>query len=228
MLSEAVRSGRVADERLGVLAKTILCIRQGCIATGPEVEIGGTTIQLAEGYPTQPAARQKPQARQAPPVARAEAKRGPKIEMNAAQAQVGKASASRQETKVEGPKPSPHPSQPEERPRENPRPKEEARPGEAGSQGPDLLSRLVDALTAGAKVDRRVAEEALAKILEYLSIYPSVGIVRLVEDVSRSGKFDKRLLRTALEVLHSAEVVEIKDVGVVNLRRQVGGGYIPL
>lgn len=206
MLSEAVRSGRVAADRLGVLARTILCIRHGCIATGPEAEVGGAVVQLAENYVPQATGRQG--ARQARP-----AQQRP-VRPEARQAARAPPRPATRETSERPAAPPTQQAPPEGR-------------DEGGGSG-DLYARLVEALAAEAKVDRGLAGEVIAKVLEYLSVYHSVGVIRLLEDLSRGGKVDARLLKTALDVLRSSDVVEIKDVGVVNLKRQVGGRYIPL
>lgn len=83
-------------------------------------------------------------------------------------------------------------------------------------------------LSREAKIDRAKAEDILNALANYLSIYPSVGVLRLVEDISRISKTENRVVKTALEILRSLDYVDIKEEGVVNLKKALRSGEIPL
>ncbi len=58
MISELYKAGKAKQEALGVLAKTVICVKTGCLASGPEVVVGNVTLQLTDAVA--PAPRPKP------------------------------------------------------------------------------------------------------------------------------------------------------------------------
>ncbi|MGB9706064.1 MAG: hypothetical protein ACPL3C_11490, partial [Pyrobaculum sp.] len=89
----------------------------------------------------------------------------------------------------------------------------------------DTLATL---LANEAKIDKSKAESVLDVVANYLAVYPSVGVIRLIEDVTRIAKADQRAVRAAIEILRSADVIELKEEGVVNLKKPLKRGEIPL
>ncbi|MEM1931996.1 MAG: hypothetical protein QXK71_00455 [Pyrobaculum sp.] len=198
MLTELYRTGKIKQEALGVLAKTIICIKTGCLASGPEVEFLGSTIQLAESITL-----------------------SPKVQKTSAQLkQAQQPQAPREKKQPQEVKPKP--TQPQVRHETIQTP----------SKQPDIQQRswesLVSLLSREAKIDRAKAEDILNAVANYLSIYPSVGVLRLVEDISRISKTENRVVKTALEILRSLDYVDIKEEGVVNLKKALRSGEIPL
>jgi hypothetical protein len=53
-------------------------------------------------------------------------------------------------------------------------------------------------------------------------------VLRFIDDVARMSKADQRTVRTALEILRSSDVVEMREEGVVNLKRAVRREGLPL
>jgi hypothetical protein len=198
VLTELYRTGKIKQEALGVLAKTIICIKTGCLASGPEVEFLGSTIQLAESITL-----------------------SPKVQKTSAQLkQAQQPQAPREKKQPQEVKPKP--TQPQVRHETIQTP----------SKQPDIQQRswesLVSLLSREAKIDRAKAEDILNAVANYLSIYPSVGVLRLVEDISRISKTENRVVKTALEILRSLDYVDIKEEGVVNLKKALRSGEIPL
>ncbi|MEZ0319607.1 MAG: hypothetical protein ABWK05_06420 [Pyrobaculum sp.] len=200
MLSELYKSGKIKQDALGVLAKTVICIKTGCLATGQDVLIGNVTLQLAEAIVIAPRSP-KPQSRE--PVKRQAPQKAP------------------QEKKTS------KPVQEAAKPPKTEPPREEQR-GREPTKAETQWGGLVSLLSNEAKVDAQKADLVLTSLLNYLSVYPSVGVIRLVEDVSRLAKTDQRVVRTALEILRSAEVVDLREEGVVNLKKRIKKGEIPL
>jgi outer membrane biosynthesis protein TonB len=58
VISELYKAGKAKQEALGVLAKTVICAKTGCLASGPEVVVGNVTLQLTDAVA--PAPRPKP------------------------------------------------------------------------------------------------------------------------------------------------------------------------
>jgi len=85
---------------------------------------------------------------------------------------------------------------------------------------PARLEELVRLIAKEVKADVAVARTVLASLADYLSAYPSVGILRLIDDITRKTKADARVVRAAVDALRDAGLVEvIADLGVVNLKR---------
>jgi hypothetical protein len=213
-------SGRIKQDALGVLARTIVCIRQGCAASGPEAVFGSVVLQLAEtiagNIERRPAAARR---------ARAKARRLSEF-IGAGGGQERQrpepAAGARPETAREGPAVQTQRA-PQERAGEgaaSPAGRQEQRP-DAGAAARDGRGVLVSLLASEARVDESSAKSLLSTVLNYLAAYPSVGIIRFVEDVSRLARADARVVRTALEILCSRDIVEIREEGVVNLKRPV-------
>jgi len=95
--------------------------------------------------------------------------------------------------------------------------KQEAQTGIIDQSRLDGLAELV---AKEAKANVAMARLVLSSILNYLSAYPSVGILRIVDDIARKTKADPRLIRAAIDALRSIDVVEIVDDAVVNLKKR--------
>ncbi|AFA39568.1 MAG: hypothetical protein QW677_06950 [Pyrobaculum sp.] len=204
MLSELYKAGKIRPEALGVLAKTIICIKTGCLATGPEVALGDVKIQLAEVIAIAPQPR--PQAQK------------PRPQQRVAQPLAAKPQAPKQKQE----KPPPAQTTSKEPPKTEREEKQEAKSVAPGWEA------LVALLANDAKIDKAKAEAVLEAVSSYLAVYPSVGVIRLVEDVARIAKTDQKTVRTALEILRSADAIELREEGVVNLKKLFKKGEIPL
>jgi type IV secretory pathway VirB10-like protein len=194
------KAGKAKQEALGVLAKTVICAKTGCLASGPEVVVGKVTLQLTDAVA--PAPRPKP----------------------AKETRQEKLPPRQPQPKPEKP-PSPQPPKPPgTTPLKEPQKKEvgEAKKEEAS------WDRLVSLLAEETKIERTKAESILNTIFNYLATYPSAGVLRFIDDVVRMSKADQRTVRTALEILRSSDVVEIREEGVVNLKRAVRREGLPL
>lgn len=203
MISELYKAGKAKQEALGVLAKTVICAKTGCLASGPEVVVGNVTLQLTDAVA--PAPRPKP----------------------AKETRQEKLPPRQPQPKPEKP-PSPQPPKPQGPSRttssKEPQKKEvgEAKKEEAS------WDRLVSLLAEETKIERTKAESILNTIFNYLATYPSAGVLRFIDDVARMSKADQRTVRTALEILRSSDVVEMREEGVVNLKRAVRREGLPL
>lgn len=185
MLTELYRSGKVKDDTLGVLAKSIICARVGCLATGPIVTIAGATIQLVESLST-PSTLQKPQRQ-------------------------------------------PQQQKPQKQPPSQKIVEKEEKIGEKKSDKARVDWDFITSLVAKeARIDTSRAELILSTCFNYLSIYPSVGIFRLIEDISRMSKAESTVVKTVVEILRSLDVVEVKEEGVVNLKKIIKKRDLPL
>jgi len=205
VISELYKAGKAKPEALGVLAKTVICAKTGCLASGPEVVIGNVTLQLTDAVA--PAPKPKP----------AKEIRQEKLPFRQPQ------------PKPEKP-PSPQPPKPQETPGKSPlkEPQKETKEVREAKKEEANWDRLVSLLAEEAKIERTKAESVLNAIFNYLATYPSVGVLRLVDDVARMSKADQRTVRTALEILRSSDVVEMKEEGVVNLKRAIRREGLPL
>jgi type IV secretory pathway VirB10-like protein len=203
VISELYKAGKAKQEALGVLAKTVICAKTGCLASGPEVVVGNVTLQLTDAVA--PAPRPKP----------------------AKETRQEKLPPRQPQPKPEKP-PSPQPPKPQGPSRttssKEPQKKEvgEAKKEEAS------WDRLVSLLAEETKIERTKAESILNTIFNYLATYPSAGVLRFIDDVARMSKADQRTVRTALEILRSSDVVEMREEGVVNLKRAVRREGLPL
>jgi len=81
----------------------------------------------------------------------------------------------------------------------------------------DAMSRLV---AQEAKADVATARVVLSSVLSYLSAYPSVGILRLIDDIAKKTKADQRVIKVAIEALRSIDIIEVVDDAVVNLKKR--------
>jgi len=82
------------------------------------------------------------------------------------------------------------------------------------------LEELARFVARDAKSDVNTARLVLSSVLSYLSAYPSVGILRLIDDIAKKTKADQRVIKTAIEALRGIDVVEIVDDVVVNLKKR--------
>ncbi len=203
MISELYKAGKAKQEALGVLAKTVICAKTGCLASGPEVVVGNVTLQLTDAVA--PAPRPKP----------------------AKETRQEKLPSRQPQPKPEKP-PSPQPPKPQGLSRTTPL--KEPQRKEVGEAKKEEASwdRLVSLLAEETKIERTKAESILNTIFNYLATYPSAGVLRFIDDVARMSKADQRTVRTALEILRSSDVVEMREEGVVNLKRAVRREGLPL
>jgi hypothetical protein len=203
VISELYKAGKAKQEALGVLAKTVICAKTGCLASGPEVVVGNVTLQLTDAVA--PAPRPKP----------------------AKETRQEKLPPRQPQPKPEKP-PSPQPPKPQGPSRttssKEPQKKEV---GEAKNEEASW-DRLVSLLAEETKIERTKAESILNIIFNYLATYPSAGVLRFIDDVARMSKADQRTVRTALEILRSSDIVEMREEGVVNLKRAVRREGLPL
>jgi hypothetical protein len=206
VISELYRAGKVKQEALGVLAKTVICAKTGCLASGPEVVVGGVTLQLTDTIAQAPRpkvikeTRQEKLTRQQPKLEKPLAPQMPKGQ-EVAEKTVVKEEAERLQKEVKG---------------------KETRREEAS------WDRLVSLIAEEAKIEKAKAESILNAILNYLATYPSTGVLRLIDDVSRISKADHKAVRIALETLRSSDVIEMREEGVVNLKQLIKRGELPL
>jgi hypothetical protein len=205
VISELYKAGKTKQEALGVLAKTVICAKTGCLASGPEVVVGNVTLQLTDAVA--PAPRPKP----------AKETRQEKLPFRQPQ------------PKPEKP-PSPQPPKPQVPPGTTPLKEPQRETKEVGEAKKEEASwdRLVSLLAEETKIERTKAESILNTIFNYLATYPSAGVLRFIDDVARMSKADQRTVRTALEILRSSDVVEMREEGVVNLKRAVRREGLPL
>jgi hypothetical protein len=210
VISELYRAGKVKQEALGVLAKTVICAKTGCLASGPEVVVGGVTLQLTDTIAQAPRPKviketretrqEKLLTRQQPKLEKPLAPQMPKVQ-EVAEKTVVKEEAETPQKEVKG---------------------KETRREEAS------WDRLVSLIAEEAKIEKTKAESILNAILNYLATYPSTGVLRLIDDVSRISKADHKAVRIALETLRSSDVIEMREEGVVNLKQLIKRGELPL
>lgn len=209
MISELYRAGKVRQEALGMLAKTVICAKTGCLASGPEVVVGGVTLQLTDTIAQAPRPKviketretrqEKLLTRQQPKLEKPLAPQMPKVQ-EVAEKTVVKEEAETPQKEVKG---------------------KETRREES-------WDRLVSLIAEEAKIEKTKAESILNAVLNYLATYPSTGVLRLIDDVSRISKADHKAVRIALETLRSSDVIEMREEGVVNLKQLIKRGELPL
>jgi leucyl aminopeptidase len=207
VISELYRAGKVRQDALGVLAKTVICAKTGCLASGPEVFVGNVTLQLTDAIAqvsrpkvVKESRQEKLLPRQQPKLEKPPALQIPKRQEVAEKAVVKKEAEGSQKEVGE----------------------KETRREEAS------WDRLVTLVAEEAKIDKTKAESILNAILNYLATYPSTGILRLIDDIARISKADHKAVRIALETLRSSDVIEMKEEGVVNLKRLIKRGELSL
>ncbi|MEZ0248760.1 MAG: hypothetical protein ABWJ97_05755 [Thermoproteus sp.] len=217
-----------SGELLGVLGASILCAKQGCEADGPEVVIGRARLKLYLG--TGKAESKKGAARGQlslldiasggrPPGAPPERPKKTATEpAKRASAPVVKASAPPSAPQKEAEKKQEHKEE-VKRPERREEKQEEAR-GEERLEDLDL-SKLVERTAEALGIGQAEARRVLEAMLSYLSNYPSVGILRFLEDMKRAAKADPDLVKRALNVLRGYEIVELHELGVVNLKKRI-------
>lgn len=221
------------SELLGVLAASILCAKQGCEADGPEISIGPLTLRLYQGQARQEAKRGKKGqlsllelaggkgGQEAPRQKPAEKPREQKPRGEAA-AESKARQATAQESREEKEK---RVEKAEARQAAAPPPRPPAGPAEetaAAEEAAEVdLSRLVEAASDVLGVDAREARRILESVLLYLSNYPSVGLLRFFDDLKRTAKAEPDALKKVLNLLRSFGVVELHELGVVNLRKRI-------
>lgn len=207
MISELYRAGKVRQEALGVLAKTVICAKTGCLASGPEVVVGNVTLQLTDAIAQVSRPKVVKESRQDKLLPRQQ----PKLEKpTVPQVSKGQEVAEKAVVKKEAEGPQKEVVE------------KETRREETG------WDKLVTLVAEEAKIDKAKAESILNAILNYLATYPSTGVLRLIDDISRISKADHRAVRIALETLRSSDVVEMKEEGVVNLKRLIKRGELSL
>lgn len=207
MISELYRAGKVRQEALGVLAKTVICAKTGCLASGPEVVVGSVTLQLTDTIAQAPRPKVTKETRQEKLLTRQQ----PKLEKPPApQIPKGQEVAEKAVVKEEA-----------ETPQKEVREKEAKREETS-------WDRLVSLIAEEAKIEKTKAESILNTILNYLATYPSTGVLRLIDDVSRISKADRKAVRIALETLRSSDVIEMREEGVVNLKQLIKRGELSL
>ncbi|MFP3192135.1 MAG: hypothetical protein RXR02_03370 [Thermoproteus sp.] len=216
------------SELLGVLAASILCAKQGCEADGPEISIGPLTLRLYQGQARQEAKRGKKGqlsllelaggkgGQEAPRQKPAEKPREQKPRGEAA-AESKARQAAAQESREEKEK---RVEKAEARQAAAP-PRPPAVPAEEAAEAKVDLSRLVEAASDVLGVDAREARRILESVLLYLSNYPSVGLLRFFDDLKRTAKAEPDALKKVLNLLRSFGVVELHELGVVNLRKRI-------
>ncbi|MFP3199373.1 MAG: hypothetical protein RXR06_05830 [Thermoproteus sp.] len=217
------------SELLGVLAASILCAKQGCEADGPEISIGPLTLRLYQGQARQEAKRGKKGqlsllelaggkgGQEAPRQKPAEKPREQKPRGEAA-AESKARQAAAQESREEKEK---RVEKAEARQAAAPPPRPLAVPAEEAAEAKVDLSRLVEAASDVLGVDAREARRILESVLLYLSNYPSVGLLRFFDDLKRTAKAEPDALKKVLNLLRSFGVVELHELGVVNLRKRI-------
>jgi len=82
------------------------------------------------------------------------------------------------------------------------------------------LGELAKAVAREAKADVAAASAVLSSIMDYLAVYPSVGILRLIDDIAKKTKADPRLIRVAIDALRGVDAIEVVDGAVVNLKKR--------
>jgi len=216
------------SELLGVLAASILCAKQGCEADGPEISIGPLTLRLYQGQARQEARRGKKGqlsllelaggkgGQEAPRQKPAEKPREQKPRGEAA-AESKARQAAAQESREEKEKSV---EKAEARQAAAP-PRPPAVPAEEAAEAKVDLSRLVEVASDVLGVDAREARRILESVLLYLSNYPSVGLLRFFDDLKRTAKAEPDALKKVLNLLRSFGVVELHELGVVNLRKRI-------
>ncbi|MFB6490994.1 MAG: hypothetical protein TU35_007100 [Thermoproteus sp. AZ2] len=225
MLSKKATSK--AKEELGVLAATILCIRQGCEGDGPEVVIGSASFKLVVGQPKERRGQLslleltggRPQRAEAKPSQSKRREERPRQEAPQQRPQPKPAS----EGAAQQPRPEPKPREAPKPPAQQGPPPAAEPPRQTAAQRPDAVSidDLAEAAAQHLSVDVGRARQLLSAALGYLASYPSVGLLRFIEDVSRLAKADPDSIKKLLNVLRSAEVVELHELGVVNLKKRI-------
>ena len=93
---------------------------------------------------------------------------------------------------------------------------EERRVEELREQGTDPVSDLVIAM-GGTEEARQLVLKALA----YLSRYPSVGVIRFVDDVSKLARARREQVSRLLDAMRSLGIVDVVDGAVVNLKKKI-------
>ncbi|MEL9990347.1 MAG: hypothetical protein QXP98_01655 [Thermoproteus sp.] len=218
------------SELLGVLGASILCAKQGCEADGPEVIIGQARLKLysgaarieskkgtakgqlslldiAKGGRPQKAPQERPKKPAVEPAKKASA---PAVEASAPPSEVV---PQKEAKKKQEPREAPRGSERREEKQEGPR-------GEARLEDLDF-SKLVERTAEALGISQAETRRVLEAMLSYLSSYPSVGILRFLEDIKRSTKADPDLIKRALNVLRGYEIVELHELGVVNLKKRI-------
>jgi hypothetical protein len=222
------------SELLGVLAASILCAKQGCEADGPEISIGPLTLRLYQGQARQEAKRGKKGqlsllelaggkgGQEAPRQKPAEKPREQKPRGEAAaesKARQAAAQESREEKEKRVEKAEARQAAAPPRPPAGPA--EETAAAEEAAEAKVDLSRLVEVASDVLGVDAREARRILESVLLYLSNYPSVGLLRFFDDLKRTAKAEPDALKKVLNLLRSFGVVELHELGVVNLRKRI-------
>ncbi|MBP1448473.1 MAG: hypothetical protein JZD41_00415 [Thermoproteus sp.] len=273
----------IKDEGLGVLAATVLCLKRGCTADGPEVAIGPATFRLCEdGKKTSCEKRQASlldlakgknekvkrhkekesksdvATKKDEKTSETKSKKGQrKKSENKSNGGInilsfaGDGAADRKEiakkaVDTSAAKPQAESKQKElvkpsadvekdkkvveEKPRGSTSGEERTAEVKSASQEaktaavkdglePISSKRLIEPVKKVLGIDENAAEKLLNTALGYLSKYPSVGILRFMYDISKLTKTEPDLVKKLLNVLKAYDVVEVHEMGVVNLIR---------
>lgn len=220
MLSKKADLKNISE--IGVLGATILCAKRGCEGDGPEIYIGRLKIRLYLGGPAKEAQapqrkrgqasllelvgrpqRSQPQRPQRPPESPKEER--PKAQA-AAQAEERRSEAAEKKGEERGGAGG-----------------ERREPAPGGADKPEHVDveSLVRIASGAIGVGPAETKRAVEAALSYLSTYPSVGILRFLEDVKKIAKVDPEVLRRLLNIMRALDIVELHEVGVVNLKKKI-------
>ncbi len=210
---------RLGDPTLiGLLGGTVICIKMGCSSPQYSVRVGRHVIGLGYSHLPQEAKPRQTQRQRRRVAGRS---KGGSI-----LAYVEEAREERREVEQEAAQASMDHRDVESQEPEEP---DNTRAVEVDGKAADMVWRVVSAVAerTGHGVD--VVKRVVDTLLEYLSIYPSVGVMRLAEDIykymqGRIAQEDfKALLSEALNALDIAGIVEVSELDVVNLKQRVKG-----
>ncbi len=211
---------RLGDPALiGLLAGTVICLRLGCSSPQYAVRMGRHSIGL--GYAALPSEARPRQAQRQRKRAVARRRGG---DILAFMGDVGGAAEERQEAERGGAAAA---AEPEQAGRETV-PFVGTQAGERHVSDLDIIWRVVSTVAEKTGQGMDVVKRIVDMLLEYLSVYPSVGVMRLTEDIYRYVKGNmghedfRALLSEALNALDMAGMVEVTELNVVNLKRRSG------
>jgi len=214
-LSELYKADKVREDQLGALAKAVICTKLGCRATGPKAVFGNFEIQLVDSLPTRVGQTTSQRRQTVTRTDRGSATSASKTQplfLLGEERRVGK------HTNTQTFASKPQNVGTEQR---SPVQPPEDKLVEPKRDKLDIkLEEITPVVAREGKTDAKAAHVVLSSIVSYLAAYPSVGVLRLIDDIARKTKADPRIIRAALDVLKSIGVIEVVDVGVVNLKRQ--------
>jgi len=223
-ISELYKAGKVKEDQLGVLAKAVICAKLGsCSTRGQEVAFGHHILQLADSLrqttPTtdKNVAEMGQNTQTQKPAAKSTDQRPMKPQQRSVQINVQKATKTLPLFPFEDKTQLRQSTQQRAQPAQTPN-------GHAlkntGVIEQSRLDRLAELVTKEVKADVAVVRAVLSSIMSYLSAYPSVGILRLIDDIAKKTKADPRVVKAAIDVLRGADIIEVVDGAVVNLKKR--------